>query len=385
MTEGLRRGLSHQEAPQADGEEEAPQTAAPYASPAPQQEVARMAGRVFLVTGASRLLGGRLAAALANEPGVDRVVAVDAVAPATAVSGPKVTFVRADIRNPVIGSVLAEHEVDTVVHMGVIATPKQAGSRAAMKEINVIGSMQLFAACQRTERVTSVVTKSTAAVYGCGPKDPTAFVEDMSPKHAPRSGWPKDSADVETYLRGLARRRPDITVSTVRFANVIGPTIRTPMTSYFSLPIIPTVMGYDARLQFIHEDDCLSIMRQLAIEPRPGIVNAAGHGIMMLSQAVRRVGRPQLPILEPMFASVTRAIGRSRATDVTREQVRFLTFGRVLDTTRLESDYGIHPEFTTLEAFESFAQAKLSGSYDSGDYGAGKYSPGHSGRGGHDG
>lgn len=316
-----------------------------------------MAGRVLLVTGASRLLGGRLAAALAKEPGVDHVVAVDAVAPADPIGADNVAFVRADIRNPVIGAVLEEHQVDTVVHMGVISTPRQAGSRAVMKEINVIGSMQLLAACQRSEHVRSVITKSTAAVYGCGPKDPTAFTEDTAPKHAPSSGWPKDSADVETYLRGLARRRPDITVGTVRFANVLGPTIRTAMTAYFTMPVIPTVMGYDARLQFTHEDDCLAIMHALAMDPRPGIVNAAGEGILMLSQAVRRTHRPQMPVLEPLFATVTRAIGRSRAMDVTREQVRYLTYGRVLDTSRLREEYGLVPAYSTPETFEAFADA----------------------------
>ena len=133
-------------------------------------------GRTVLVTGVSRYLGGRLAALLADDPGIARVIGVDVVAPTMALTG--VDFVRADIRSPVIAKVLGEAEVDTVVHMGVLATPRQAGGRSAMKEINVIGTMQLLAACQRTPSVERVVTKSTAAVYGSGPKDPTAFTED---------------------------------------------------------------------------------------------------------------------------------------------------------------------------------------------------------------
>ncbi len=105
---------------------------------------------------------------------------------------------------------MGEAGVDTVVHMGVIATPKQAGGRSTMKEINVIGTMQLLAACQRTASVRSLVVKSTAAVYGSGAKDPAMFTEDMEPKHAPMSGWAKDSVEVETYVRGFARRRPDV-------------------------------------------------------------------------------------------------------------------------------------------------------------------------------
>lgn len=312
-----------------------------------------MAGRVVLVTGASRLLGARLATILAADPRFATVIGVDAVPPSLPLPG--VDFIRADIRNPVIAAVMGEARVDTVVHMGVISTPRQAGSRAAMKEINVIGTMQLLAACQRTPSVERVVTKSTAAVYGSGPKDPTAFTEDTSPRHVPTSGWAKDSVDVETYLRGLARRRPEMTVATVRFANVIGPTIRTAMTEYFSLPVIPTVLGYDPRLQFTHEDDCLNVMAAIAAKPKPGSVNAAGDGVLLLSQAIRRTGRPSLPVVQPLYPTVARALGRARGLDLTREQVRFLTYGRVLDTTRLRRDYGLTMRHTTAQAFDDFA------------------------------
>src|SRR3954447_15701873 len=103
-------------------------------------------GRVVLVTGVARDLGGRLARQVADRADVDRVVGVD-VAPSRRDLG-EVRFVRADIRNPVIAKVIATEGVDTVVHLGVIATPSTAGGRTLMKEINVIGTMQLLAACQ---------------------------------------------------------------------------------------------------------------------------------------------------------------------------------------------------------------------------------------------
>ena len=118
--------------------------------------------RVVLVTGVSRYLGGRMARLLTDDPDVERVIGVDVVTPTGDIGG--ADFVRADIRNPIIGKVISTAGVDTVVHMGVIATPKQAGGRSTMKEINVIGTMQLLAACQRTPSVRSLVVKSTAAV-----------------------------------------------------------------------------------------------------------------------------------------------------------------------------------------------------------------------------
>ncbi len=309
-------------------------------------------GRTVLVTGVSRYLGGRMAALLAADPDIGSVIGVDVVAPELTIPG--IEFVRADIRNPVIAKVMGEAAVDTVVHMGVIATPRQAGGRSTMKEINVIGTMQLLAACQRTPGVRSLVVKSTAAVYGSGPKDPAKFTEDMEPKHAPSSGWAKDSVEVETYVRGFARRRPDVSVTTLRFANFIGPTVQTALTSYFTLPVVPTVLGFDPRLQFVHEDDGLEAIRAAVHSPHQGTFNIAGDGVIMLSQAIHRAGRPTIGVLGPLFPMVGRALSPRGLADFSQESVRHLTYGRALDTRAMRRVLEFEPEHTTEEAFVSF-------------------------------
>jgi UDP-glucose 4-epimerase len=137
------------------------------------------AERVVLVTGVSRYLGGRLANLLQADPQVARVIGVDVVPPRIDLG--RTEFVRADIRNPIIAKVIASAAVDTVVHMSVIATPFGAGGRATMKEINVIGTMQLLAACQKAPSIRNLVVKSTTAVYGSSPRDPAMFTEDQEP------------------------------------------------------------------------------------------------------------------------------------------------------------------------------------------------------------
>ena len=125
----------------------------------------------MLVTGVSRYLGSRLAGVLAADPSIERVIGVDTVPPRReqATQLGRTEFVRADIRNPLIAKVIAQAEVDTVVHLNVIATPLSAGGRTAMKEINVIGTMQLLAACQKAPSMRKLVVKSTTAVYGSSP------------------------------------------------------------------------------------------------------------------------------------------------------------------------------------------------------------------------
>lgn len=312
--------------------------------------------RVVLVTGVSRHLGVRLAAQLAADPGVERVLGVDTTPPAKAdlVRLGRTEFVRADIRNPLIARVIAHANVDSVVHAAVTATPRRAGGRTAMKELNVIGTMQLLAACQKSETVQRLVVKSATSVYGSGPRDPAVFAEDTATRSAPSSGFGKDAVEVEGFVRAFSRRRPDVHVTVLRLANVIGPTIDTPLTRYFALPVVPTEFGYDPRLQFVHEDDAVEVLRLATLDDHPGVFNVAGEGTLLLSQALRRAGRLSLAVPAPAVRAVVSLVRRTGLVDFSPEQVRFLSFGRVVDTTRLRTEFAYQPKYSTATAFAAF-------------------------------
>jgi len=314
--------------------------------------------RVVLVTGVSRYLGSRLAAALQADPAIERVVGVDTVAPAPELAAglDRTEFVRVDIRNPLIAKVIAQAEVDTVVHMNVIATPLGAGGRPAMKEINVIGTMQLLAACQKAPSMRKLVVKSTTAVYGSSPRDPALFTEDVEPRALPKSGYAKDAVEVEGYVRGFGRRRPDVDLTLLRFTNFIGPQIETPLTRYFSLPVVPTVLGFDPRIQLCHEADGIAVLRRATLEDHPGIFNVGGRGVLLLSQALRRIGRPSFPVPSPAVSLVAQVFRRAGLVDFSPEQMRYLEHGRVADVGRLERSFGWAPR-PTAQAFDDFAAA----------------------------
>ncbi len=309
-------------------------------------------GRVVLVTGVSRDIGRRFARSAASDPSIGRVIGVDVVPPRGDIGD--VSFVRADIRTPVIAKVLAKEDVDTVVHMSVIATPGSAGGRNTMKELNVMGTMQLLAACQKSPGVERVVVKSTTTVYGASARDPAMFTEEMGPKRLPSSGYAKDVYEVEGYVRGFARRRPDAAVTMIRAANVIGPHVTSPITSYFRLPVIPRVLGFDPRLQFLHEDDLLDVLKHAVVAGIPGTFNVAGDGMLMLSQAVRRLGKPSVALPAVAVGRLGSTLRQARVADFSPEQLGFLTYGRGVDTSRMRSELGFEPRFTTASAFADF-------------------------------
>ncbi len=313
----------------------------------------------MLVTGVARQLVGRFVRRVMRDPGVDRVIGVDAVAPGHPLGG--AAFVRADIRQPVIGRLLAEYGVDTVVHMDVTATKPVGGGRTAVKETNVIGTMQLLGACQKCPTVRRLVVRSSTSVYGSAPRDPAVFTETTPPKSLPSGGFAKDVTEVEGYVRGFARRRPDVAVCVLRFANILGPEADSPLAEYFSLPVLPTVLGHDPRLQFVHEDDVLDVLRIASSEPRGGSLNSgtfnvAGDGVLTLSQCARRLGRPTVPVLLPAVTWVGTALRTVGVTDFSPEQIRLLTHGRVVSTVQMRETLGFTPAYTTAEAFADFAR-----------------------------
>lgn len=183
------------------------------------------------------------------------------------------------------------------------------------------------------------------------------FTEDMSAKKMPSSGWARDSVEVEGYVRGLSRRRPDVEITTLRFANVIGPRIRTAFTDHFSLPVIPIPFGYDARLQFVHEDDCVAAIAHAVGLPGLGAVNVAGDGIITASQAANLAGRPYVLVPRMATGSITDLAKRFGLIDIGSDQLDLLSFGRGLDTSRMRDRLGFEPAYTTRAAYEDFARA----------------------------
>ena len=182
------------------------------------------------------------------------------------------------------------------------------------------------------------------------------FTEDMEPRRLPRSGYAKDAAEVEGYVRGFARRRPDVRVTLLRCANVIGPHVQSPITSYFRLPVVPTVLGFDPRLQFLHEDDLLAVLRHAALDDVAGRLQRRRR---RRADAHRRrsaaCSGPACRCPASRSAASARRCAQARLADFSPEQLGFLTYGRGVDTTRMRDELGFEPAYTTAEAFDDFA------------------------------
>lgn len=311
-------------------------------------------GSTILVTGVSRYVGARTARDLAACPQVDRVIGVDAIAPEFDLGGAE--FVRADVRNPIVGRVLAQSQTDVVVHLIQRPSGQSRTSRVSTKEANVMGTMQLLGMCQAQRSVRHVVLKSTSSVYPAGPGSPAVLMENAAVTSRAKSGFIRDALDVESYVRALPRRRSDVGISVLRCAHTLGAHVETVMTEYLNRRVVPVPLGFDARLQFLHEDDAVGALVAAACSDPVGTVNVAADGVVTLTQALRLGRRPYVPVLTQtgrFFGNIARWSGMAH---LSKEHIDYLIYGRCLDTTRMKQVLGFYPRYSTRETLQSYAR-----------------------------
>ena len=185
--------------------------------------------------------------------------------------------------------------VDTRLAVDSIWQPARAAH-----ENNVIGTMNIVTACDGADSpVRKFVFKSSAHYYGCEQDDPAFFTEEMPRPHEAPTPIERDIVEAESAVRDFAERNRDKTVTVLRFANGLGPTVTTSHTRLFSLPAVPTILGFDPRYQFIHEDDIVGALLHAVREDLHGIYNGAADGVLALSEVIGLLGKTMLPVLPP--------------------------------------------------------------------------------------
>jgi UDP-glucose 4-epimerase len=306
-----------------------------------------------LVTGLSTYWGGRVAQALEQRPDVDVIVGVDTRDPRVRLE--RTEFVRADSSYSIMARIVRATEIDTIVHTHLVVDSTRTSSRT-LHEINVIGTMNLLAAAGAAgSSVRKVVVKSSALVYGANFQDPNFFREDMQRTRAPRTAVERSLLEVEAFLRDFAEDNPHITVTLLRFANVLGNDIDTAFSHALKRRVVPEILGFDPRVQFVHEDDVVGALMYATTRDVPGVFNVAGDGNLPWSEVCAILRRRRLalpPILTAWAAEPMRILGR---WDLATEALMLLRYGRTIDNSRYKRA-GFRYEYTSAGTVEAFAQ-----------------------------
>ena len=291
------------------------------------------------MTGAGSWVGGQLIRRLSLRSDVE-VYAVDDVAPKVEFDTP---FQRLDLDRLALARHVLEVEPDVVIHLQSVHRLAEEG-RKTESEDRIVGALALFGAIERLGTVESVIVKSDAAIYGASPRNPSLLRENTRPQGR-ASRFQRDLSEMERFIDYLREQHPAIAFTTLRFASILGPNVGNPLSRYLTLPIVPTLMGFDPRLQFTDERDAVSVIEHALDKPVDGTFNIAGEGQIYLSRMLRLGRRIPQPLPGRMFDSAIRNLSRLNLF-VPDHITGLLKHGRVIDTTLMRTELGFEPSHT---------------------------------------
>lgn len=309
----------------------------------------------IVIAGVSTRWGSELARTLRDRPGVGEIIGIDSSPPPVDLGG--TGFVEADIRNPEISRILPSLEPDVVVHCGIVWYPEKGRPSRALHDINVIGTLQLLAACEKTTGLEALIVRGSAAIYGSGPGAPAFFTEEMARRQPLATRFQRDIGELEGYFDNFARRSPDVTCCMLRFQVEVGPGLDNAFNRYLNLPVVPTLMGYDPRLQLLHVNDATGALAAATLNPVRGPVNVAPDGAISLSRLLRLCGRAAIGIPPGLAGVVNRRVGSHvGSADLYRDGELLLRYGRGCDNRRLREEIGYELAFDSEGTARDFAR-----------------------------
>jgi len=310
-------------------------------------------GRRVLVTGADTFWGGRTIQALEADENVDVILGLGEHDPS--VPFERAEFVRADQTYSILHRLVRATRVDTIVHTFLVSDSTQVAPRT-LHEINVIGTMNLLAAAGAPDSsVTTLVVKSSTKVYGASERDPYTFTEDMVRSGPARTMVERSLIEAEALVADFAVDSPKVAVSVLRFANVLGGGLTTPITTNLSRPFCPVLAGFDPLVQFVEASDVVRALEHATHARLRGAYNSAGAGRLPWSEVLSIAGCRPLLIPSKHHRLLMRPLSGLGVFQLPTELADLLRYGRGVDCSKLEAT-GFGHLTTSAGAVEAFAE-----------------------------
>ena len=317
----------------------------------------RAAPRIVTVTGAASFLGTNLVGLLEEDETVSRIVAIDIAQPSTAQR--KTRFYEVDFTQPTaearLSEIFAAERTDTLAHLAFLASPSHATALA--HELESVGTRHVLVAARHAQ-VRKVVMWSQTLLYGAHPTNPNFLTE----KHALRAPMSEpffaDKMEAEAEVSRFAQKVPGAVVTVLRTAPILGPTVHNYVTRYLARRVVPTMMGFDPLVQFLHEIDAIAAFKLAIDRDHPGIYNVVADGVLPLSTVVKLAGRLSLPIPHPLAHAFGGALWLAQLSEAPPSFLHHLRFLCVADGAKAKEKMGFRPAYTTREAVLDFTSAQ---------------------------
>jgi UDP-glucose 4-epimerase len=301
------------------------------------------ASRAVAVLGASGYIGGKVIAALARDRrSLERIVALDVREPDRSQRLEGVVHETLDVRSARLAEVLADHRVDTVVHLAAIVAPPAGMTCPQQYGIDVDGTHNVLEACKETG-VGHVTVLSSGAVYGAQTGDATPLKED-APLRDDEWLYARHKRLVEELLARYRAQHPSLAQLIFRPAIALGRETKNQISAFFEKPLLFDIAERPARFSFVLDDDLTACV----------IFNVAADGTMDALEIARHTGARRVCVGAGSLCRWIRLLRFFGLTQYAPEQVAFLRHRPVLANDALKREFGFSPTLTSKQVFETW-------------------------------
>jgi UDP-glucose 4-epimerase len=255
-----------------------------------------------------------------------------------------------DLRKRKFEDVFRTERPDALVHHAFVRHFR--GEPRVRHEVNVLGTRRVleYAIAYGVKRI---VVLSSAYVYGALPDNPF-YVDEDYPLNVSRT-YPevRDLAEVDTLTTAFLWRHPEVTTAILRPVNTLGYYTNSAITRYLKQRYVPTIMGFNPMMQFIHEEDVAEAVALALQTGLHGVYNVAGPGAVPLKVAVRETGGTAVPFPEPVARAVFSRLFRLGLYHTPSGAMDFLKYPCTVDGGRFVKATGFTPLFSLEDIFAS--------------------------------
>lgn len=308
-------------------------------------------GRTIAVTGVSGYLGSRVAATLAADSDVDCIVGIDVAPPPGEGFLDELEFHEIDIRDPDLGKFITG--ADTIVHLAFVLDPMR--DETEMADVNLGGMRNVLDAAEDAG-VLNVVYTSSASAYGAHPDNAVPLHESDRLRANADFSYGAHKMESEHILRDWVPDHPDVVVTVLRPAIVLGAHVSNFISRTLEAPRLLSLRGHSPPFQAVHEDDAVSAVSHVTLERIPGTFNVAADDVATLDDLAELVGRGRLEVDAGVARRIAAAAWRLGQAEAPPGVVDYFMYPWVVSNEALRST-GWTPRHTTREALAEMVAA----------------------------
>jgi UDP-glucose 4-epimerase len=310
----------------------------------------------ILITGISGYLGTRLTEELTQRRDIEKIVGID-ISPPPDKSASKVLFYKKDIRDPDIGELIVQHQIDTVLHLAFVVQPIHDLKR--MHDIDANGTQNILEQ-SLSANVKHLIAISSTLAYGAHADNPDILTEDDPLRGNQTYPYGFYKAETDRMMQTFAKNHPEMTVTILRPCTVFGPNIDNYVSRMLFLPVTVSIKGYDPAVQFVHEDDFVDACLAALEHQVPGAFNIVGDGTITVREIAKTLGARVIPmpawLIYPMLECLWRI--HFPMIEVNRGYLDYVRYPFVTSNQKARQELNFSPRYSSVKTLHDTIKAR---------------------------